>query len=1045
MIRWVVGSSLKLRFLVVAGAAALMFFGITDLRHMAVDVFPEFAPPIVEIQTPCLGLSAAEVEEFVSVPLEQALNGVPGLDVMRSKSVSQLSSIELVFKQGADPFQARQLVSERLSIVAPTLPTWASPPFMIPPLSATRRVMMIGMTSKNLNLIQMSTTAYWNVRQRLLRVPGVANVAIWGEQLEQLHVQVDPNRLQGANVSLDKVMEVTADALDAGLLRFSEGGFIGTGGFIETANQQLGVRNVLPIVTPADLAQVPIAVRDGKALRLGDVANLVTDHPPLIGDAVVNGGPGLLLIVDKFPWANAVDVTNGVNAALDQLRPGLPGITFDPTIFRQATFIEMAIHNLANALLLGCLLVVLVLGFFLFEWRSALISLVAIPLSLIGAGFVLYLRGATVNTMVLAGLLIAVGVVVDDAIIDIENIVRRLRQYRKEGTTKSTPAIILEASLEVRSAIIYATLIDVVAIAPILFMSGLSGSFFRPLAISYGLAVLASMLIALTVTPALGLILLRNAPIERRDSPLVRWLQRGYDRVLGRTLTRPLPTYLGVGTVVLIGAMMVPHLGQSLLPDFKERDFLIGWATKPGTSQPETTRIVTQVSHELQSIPGVRSFGGHIGQALLAEEVVGVDFAENWISVDPKADYDETVAAIQKVIDGYPGLQRELLTYLKEKTEEVLTGSGHPIVVRIFGPDLNVLRAKADEVAEALSDVPGLVDLHRELQTDVPEVQVKVNLAAAQRYGLKPGDVRRAASTMVASEEVGDIFRDGKAYDVHVWSTPETRASLTSIRDLPLDTPDGGHVRMGDIADVALLPTPNSIKHENGFRRIDVTADVRGRDLGSVTRQVEQRLGKIHFPLEYHPHVLGEYAERKAVQGRLQIFGLAAALGVFLLLLASFRNWRLALLSFLTLPSALVGGVLAAYAGGGVISLGSLVGFFTVLGIAARNGIMLINHYQHLEQYEGETFGPGLVIRGARERLAPILMTSLATGLALVPLVIAGSIPGHEIEHPMAVVILGGLVTSTLLNLFVVPALYLRFGSRNLPSYRSAGNVPDLA
>lgn len=424
--------------------------------------------------------------------------------------------------------------------------------------------------------------------------------------------------------------------------------------------------------------------------------------------------------------------------------------------------------------------------------------------------------------------------------------------------------------------------------------------------------------------------------------------------------------------------------------------------------------------------------------------MAGINFGEHWVSVDPSADYDETVAAIQETVAGYPGLFRDVQTYLKERSEEVLTGSSQPIVVRIYGPDLPVLRSKADEVEHALSQIDGVADLHVELQADVPQVEVEVDLAAARRYGLKPGDVRRAAGVLVSGEEVADIFRGGKTYEVQVWSTPKTRENLTSLQELLIDTPDGGHVRLGAVAEVRVVPTPNAVIRENQSRRIDVESSVRGRDLGSVARDVQRALQGVQFPREYHAELLGEYSERQAAQNRLLIFGIGAAIGVFVLLAAAFGSMRLALLVFLTLPSALVGGVLAAYAGGGVISLGSLVGFLTVFGIAARNGIMLISHFQYLEQHEGEAFGPELVLRGARERIAPILMTASAAALALVPLAIAGDVPGHEIEHPMAVVILGGLVTSTLLNLLIIPPLYLRFGGgENLPSSRGVGSAPE--
>jgi CzcA family heavy metal efflux pump len=1028
VIRWIVGSSLKFRFIVVAAGAAMMLFGAQQLRAMPVDAFPEFAQPRVEIQTICLGLSAAEVEGLVTVPLEQALQGMAGLDFVRSKSIPQLSSIELLFKPGTDIFRARQLVGERVATVGPTLPTWAAPPFIMPTTSTTSRVMKIGISSKDISVTRLSTIAYWKIRARLLRVPGVANVALWGEHLQQLHVLADPGRMQDHGVSLEQVMETTADSLDAGLLRFSSGAVIGTGGFLDTPNQSLAIRHVLPIVTPKNLAAVRVEGTSGGNVRLADVADVVEGYMPLAGDAVINDGPGLLLVVEKFPWGNTLDVTHGVEEAIDDMRPGLPGVEIDTHIFRAANFIEASIDNLTSALIIGALLVVLVLGAFLFEWRAAVISVVAIPLSMVAAGLTLYARGETINVMVLAGLVIALGVVVDDAIIDVQNIVRRLREHRKDGSGRSSAAIVLESSLEVRGPIVYATLIIVVAMVPIFFLQGLTGAFFRPLALSYVLAVGVSLLTALTVTPALSLILLRKAPLERRESPLSRWLEHRYERVLSRVISTPRPAYLAVGLTAAAGLVVVPFLGESLIPTFKERDFLGHWITKPGTSLTEQNRIVTRAGRELRSIPGVGHFGSHIGQAFLADETVGVNFGENWISMDPSADYEETLASIQKVVDSYPGVFHDVQTYLNERIDEVLAGSSEPVVVRIFGPDLGTLRRKAEQVRGIVSKVDGIEDSFVEFQDGVPQVQVEVDLAAARRYGIKPGDVRRASATLMESEEVGDIFWGGRAYDVHVWSTPETRNSLTSIRELPIDTPAGGHVRLGDVADVRIRPTPNVVHHEHLSRSIDVAAGVSGRDLGAVAREVERRLGEVQFPIGYHAELLGEYKERKAAANRMFIFGIGAAIVIFALLQASFGSWRLATLSFLTLPIALVGGALAAFVFGRTLSLGSLVGFYTVFGIAARNGILMINHFQHLERHEGETFGPALVLRGALERLSPILMTSLATGLALIPLVVAGEIPGHEIEYPLAIVILGGLVTSTLLNLFVVPSLYLRFG-----------------
>src|SRR5688572_14066901 len=1029
--RWIVQASLRYRYLVIFLAAVLLVFGIARLRNSAVDVFPEFAPPRVEVQTLSMGLSATDVEELVTVPIEQALNGIPGLDVMRSRSVTDLSDIFLIFKPGTDLIYARQLVQERIAAVYPTLPTWAAPPVIIQPLSSTSRAMKIGISSDQYDDMDLSMIAYWKIRARLLDVPGVANVPIYGEKIKMPQVQVDLKKMQEHEVTLDEVMEVTSDALDVSLLMFSEGSFIGTGGFIDTPNQRLGIRSVLPIITPEKIGEVPINDRtkaDGSPLLIKDVADIVWGTWPLFGDAVINEGPGLMLIVEKLPWANTMDVTRGVEEALAEMAPGLTDINVDTTIFRPATFIETSINNLTQSLLIGAVLVVIILLFFLYEWRVALISATIIPLSLMASLLVLNLQGVSINVMTLAGLAIAIGAVVDDAIVDVENVVRRLRKLRQEGSTQSTASIVLEASLEVRGSIIYASLIEIAALMPVFFLEGLSGAFFRPLATAYVVAGLVSPLIAMTVTPAMILVLLSNAPIKHRQSPIIPWLHNIYDRVLGQVFRVPGVAYGTVGVIVVAGLAVTPFLGQELLPSFKERDFLMHWILKPGSSHPEMWRITAEACRELLTIPGVRNCGSHIGQAVMADEPYGVYFTENWISVDPSVDYDKTLASVQELVDGYPGLVRDVQTYLKERIREVLTGSSDTVVIRIYGQDLHALGDKADEVLAAMEGIPGITDLKKELHMETPQIEVEVDLAKAEQYGLKPGDVRRAAAFLLQGEEVGDIFLNGKTYDVNVWSTPEARDSLTDIQNLWIDTPDGGRVRLSDVADVRIGGVPNVIAREDQSRKIDVSANVSGRDLGSVVEDVEAAMQRVDFPLGFHAELLGEFAEREAASRSLLLAGSIAVIAIFFLLYTSFSNWRLATLTFFTLPWALVGGLLAAYFSNGVLSLGSLVGLLTILGIATRNGIMMISHFQHLEEVEGEPLGPALVLRGAKERIAPIMMTALTTGLALIPLAIAGDLPGHEIEHPMALVILGGLVTSTLLNLLVVPTLYLRFG-----------------
>ena len=651
------------------------------------------------------------------------------------------------------------------------------------------------------------------------------------------------------------------------------------------------IRPVSPGVTPEDLARVPVASKNGGTVTLGDVADVLWEQPLLIGDAVINDGDGLMLIVEKFPWANTLEVTRGVEAALDELRPGLPTIEIDHQIFRPATFIEDSIHNLTVALLIGAVLVVLVLGAFLYEWRVALISLLAIPLSLVAAMLVLYLREATINTMVLAGFVVALGSIVDDAIIDVENIVRRLRQHRKEGGSKSTATIILEASLEIRSVILYATLIIVLAVAPVLFMGGLSGAFFVPLALSYSLALLASMVVALTVTPALCLILLDRAAIERESRSSGGC--SGSTKALERIIRAPRPVYLATGAAVVAGIAVWPLLGQSLLPSFKERDFLMHWLTPPGTSHPEMYRVTVLASKELRAIPGCATSAPISGAPWWPTRWSGSISPRTGSASIPRSTTTKPWPRCRRRSPATPA-STATCRPTRERVKEVLTGKSESIVVRIFGPELEVLREQAEKVEEALTGIEGLVELHEEPLVDIPQVQVTVDLAKAGAVGLAPGDVRRDAAILFSGHEVTDIHAGDKVYDVMVWSTPETRHSPLSVREALLDTPAGGQVRLGDIADVRIVPSPNAIARENASRRMDVLANVgSGRDLGAVLEDVEDRLEEVQFPLGYHAQLLGEGAERAAAQRRLLLAGLAAVVGIFLLLQAARAGaWR---------------------------------------------------------------------------------------------------------------------------------------------------------
>lgn len=1034
MMRWIVGSSLRYRLLVLPVAVAAMFFGVIQLRDTPVEVLPEFTPPRVEIQAEALGLSAGEVEQLITAPLEaDLLNQVAWIDEIRSESVPGLSSIEMIFEPGTDILDARQMVQERLA-QAGDMPNVSKPPVIMQPLSSTSRVMMVGLSAKDVSLIEMSVLARWKIKPRLLGVPGVANVAIWGQRERQLQVHVDPERLSQHGLPLSQVIRTTGNALWVSPLSFLQASTPGSGGFVESPNQRMGIQHILPITTPQALSQVTIEDPSGRTLRIADVADVVEDHQPLIGDALVNDEPSLMLVVETFPGFNTVDVTRGVEEALEALRPGLSGITMDTTVYRPASFIEQATDNLALALLIGLILFVALLALLFLDWRVALISIIAVPLSIVIAALVLHLRGASFNTVALAGFVIALAALVDDAVVDVDNIRRRLRKRRQEGGTEPTATVIVKSALEVRGPLVYAAVILLLAVVPFLFLGGMIGSFFSALGLSYVLALLASTVVALTVTPALAMVLLGKAELRRGDPPVVRWMQRAHGAALSRLIARKRLVYLAVGIPLVAGLAGLPALlgVSATLPPLQDRNLVVNWDAAPGTSRQEMDRITELAGRELRALPGVRNVAAHVGRAVTSDQVVNINSGQLWVSLDPDASYDAAVSSVRDVVDGYPGLSSEVLTYPDARMNEVRTEADNALVVRVYGQDPEVLRTKAEELQRVIAEVDGVGAPRVDLPAEEPTVEVEVDLQAANRHGIKPGDVRRAAATLLSGVEVGSLFEEQKVFDVVVWGSPETRHSLTNIEELLVDTPSGSRVRLGDLAEVRIKPYPVVIKRDSVQRRVDVVADVSGRDLGAVVRDVEARIQQVSFPVEHHAEVLGNYAQNQSEQQRTLIFAIAALVGILLLLQAAFSSWRLAFLLFLALPVALAGGALAAAIFGEISTLGTLIGFLAVLAVAVRHGILLIRHYQRLHAEEGVPFGAELVLRGTRERLRPIVTSTLAVAAVLLPFVVMGGVAGHEIVVPLAIVILGGLVTSALVVLFVLPTLYLRLASKGV-------------
>lgn len=1051
MLRAIITIGSQFRYLVIVVALALVVFGFTQVNRMPVDVLPEFTPPYVEIQTEALGLSAKEIEQMITVPMEQdLLSGVAWLDTIRSESLPGLSSIVVYFEPGTDLLAARQMVAERMT-QAVALPHVSKPPIMLQPLSASSRFIIVGLSSKTLTPIQTSVLARWTVGPRLMGVPGVSNVAIWGQRDRQLQVQVSPEQLRAQDVSLQQVLETTGNSLWVSSLSFLEASTPGTGGFIDTPQQRLGIWHVSPISSAQELAKVPV---EGSNLTLGEVAKVVEDHQPLIGDAMANDSTSLFLVIEKLPNANTLEVTRNVENALAAMAPGLTGVDIDTKLFRPASYIESALGNLSRSALIAFALLVVLLSLFFHNWRLTLIAAITIPLSLAIAVAVLYWRGATLNTMVLIGLMVGLAVIIDDVIIDLDNVGRQLRQRTDAIDIYSrnySAEVILSALLQTRGAVFFAGIISILAIIPVLSFQGILGSILQPMVQAYILAVLVSLGAALLVTSALCIVLLSTGrPIERGESGLARVLRRTYGRLIEPVLRSPRIAYAIVAVlavVTLIGAPMLgtQTLANTLLPAFRENDLMVQIQSAPGTSQPEMVRLVTQASREVKALPGVLNVGTNIGRAIFGDQKVSINSAQMWVNIDPAANYESTVANIQEVVSGYPGLAGHVQTYLSEKGQSGLSHSDSRIYVRVFGENLETLKQQAQSVQKIVAGVAGVKDATVSNLAEEATVEIEVNLEAAQAHGIRPGDVRRTAAILISGLQVGSLFEDQKVFDVVVWSTPDTRNSVDRIRDLLIDTPSGGHVRLADVAEVRVASSPAIIRRESISPYLDIEFSLQGRGASAVAADIQTALKAAQFPLEYHAEVLGSYATQQETLTRALLAIAIVAIGIFLLLQATFGSWRLALIVSLLLCTSVAGGiVMALITGGGKVTLGTLAALFLVFIIAARNSSSLIAHYQRMLQQESVSFSMAIVLQGSREQIVPICMTAAALALVFAPFLVIGNVAGHELIYPMAPVIFGGLLTTLVLNAVVIPALFMRFG--NLPvRAESASPSPIMA
>jgi CzcA family heavy metal efflux pump len=1030
MLSRLVGFSLSNRLIVLVLSGLLVLFGLVLASSSPVDVFPEFAPPEVVMQTEAPGFSSSEVESLVTVPLEQAINGSPGLMTLRSSSAAGISVIIAIFTDGTDIYRARQVLSERLLSAAARLPAGVEAPGMTPVVSASSTVLDVGLTAEpGFDPLELRSLADWTLRPRILAIPGVSRVTIFGGGVKQYQVLVSPRRLQTYGVGIGQVVSAASGA-----------SALAAAGFLRAGDQVLPIRAQGLVNSLADLEQAVVLYRDGVPVTLGQVAQVRFGPEFKVGDAAIDGKPGVVLEVDKLPGANTLEVTTSLEGALDDLSHALPkNVHIHKKLFRQATFVERAVGNLERALWLGAILVAVVLVLFLMDFRTAAISLTAIPVSLLAAVLILRGAGATLNTMTLGGLAIAIGEVVDDAIIDVENILRRLRENRRLAEPLPVFGVILKASLEVRSAVVYATFIVALVFLPIFFLSGIQGRLFAPLGYAYVAATLSSLLVALTLTPALASLFLSGSSAERGEGTLVRKLKESYRWALARLLGRPGAVVAVAALLFLISLTLLPLFGVELLPDFQEGNVIIHMGGLPGTSLETSVRSALEVQKELHQLPQVVSAALKAGRAELGEDTWGPEQSELMLALDPKEEiYGPLLDKIRDRLAAFPGFSFAVNQFLKERMEEVISGTRAPVVLRIQGPDLAVLREEAARDAAAMAAIPGADHVQVERQVEMPQVEIRFDREAAARYGLTMENLREAATVSLWGIRAGQVYEGQKVFDVWVRGEGGIKDDTAAIGRMLVDVPTGGSIPLSSVAKIDVGREPNVINRQAGTRQILVTAGSAKRDIGSFVAEARRRIDALHLPVGYFRTWEGEYEAQKQTRRELALLGLGAAVGVFLLLCADFGSARLALLVMANLPLALVGGVAAAALSGGLLSIGSLVGFITLFGISTRNSIMLISHFRHLEIEEKMTPGSELVMSGSLDRLSPILMTALVTGLGLMPLALQAGRAGQEIEHPMAAVILGGLASSTLLTLLVLPPLYLRWQRP-----RSAAHTPE--
>lgn len=1027
MLASIVRFSINFRGVVIAIASLLMIYSVYKLLHAGLDIFPEFSPDLIVVQTEAPGYSTEQVEILVTRPIEASLSGLIGIDHVRSESIQGLSVVNVYFSEHTDIYRNRQLVSERLAGLGDSLPAGVGPAVPVPMASSSATILTMGVTSPSKDLMELRSIVDWNLVPKILSVPGVADVNVFGGEVKQLQIQLDQARLRQHGLGINEVAEAARAATGTHGL-----------GFVENQNQRLGLS--LAKLPDKALEQVVVAQRDGISVTLGDVATIGHGAAPAFSAGSIMGEEGIVLMVIGQYGANTLNVSNAVEEAMQGLDKILAGndIQLHPTLFRPANYIERSVSSISGHLLVGGLLVIAVLALFLFNFRTAFISVLAIPLSLLTAILVLLEMGVNLNIMVIGGLAIALGEVVDDAIIDTENIFRRLRQNSLQEKPLPMKDVVYNASMEVRGSVVYASFIVALVFVPLLHLSGITGRLFAPLGMAYILSIMLSLLVALTVTPALCYVLLAKRGLKNTEPPIVRAMQPLYASML-RTIARaPYLTMAAVLMLCLSGLSILPRMEGQFIPNLREGHYIVHTSSIAGTSLQESIRVGNQLTEAFLKIPGVISVSQWAGRAERGADTFGSHYSEFEVDLEFGLSGSEQQAVLDEVrtiLAAHPGLRHEAYNFLSERIYETISGYTAPVVVNIYGNDLEALDRKATEIAAIMKGIQGADSVQVQSSASAPSLQIEPDLNRMKAYGLKPLDLITTIQIAFEGMHLSTYQEDNRLFEVVATMPKEQRETPEDVRTLPIKTADGTLVPLKELADIRQQSGRYNILRQNGQRLQSITSNVTNRDVVSFMQELETTiLEQVRFSADMYPEFTGAaIAQAKAKRELILLSGLVLTI-VMMLVYIAIGSIRHVLLMFANLPFALIGGVIAVIITGGSLSVGSMVGFVTLFGITIRNSIMLVSHYRHLTMEEGMPWGLDVVIRGAQERLPSILMTALVTALAMLPIAINSDNPGREIMGPMAAIIIGGLASSTILNLLIMPTIMLKFGSFPKPT-----------